>query len=359
MRSSARPFRHITACLVLPLLLAACAKETVSPPPELTVEVWRVGDTVAASQQQYLGRVVPADLTRAAFRIAGDISYLPIQAGQQVIAGQVIAQLDDAIQQQVLADASAQYELSRKQLERGENLFRRGSLTPAQRDELQAGFRLATANLELARAQLSYTVVKAPFDGTIAEVEKELFESVIPGETVATLFRTDRTDVLVELPDSFPAQIHRATDPASFHPHATFSGDAGVYPLRYLKSSMARDPESQAFQVWLTLQDPAVRFPPGLPVTVSVDLQQAGFQVDTGLMVPLTALDAGERPDAFRIWRFRDGIVEPMEVKIRRLTQQGVLVTGGLAAGDRVVISGLSRLSPGKPVTAKLTNAGG
>jgi len=359
MRQSRHLLRMLAACLLPPLLLAACEQGTPSPAPRLTVEVWEVGTSVAAARQQYLGRVVPADLTRVAFRIAGDITYLPVQAGQDVVAGQVIAKLDDSIQQQVLADASAQYELSRKQLERADNLFRRGSLTPAQRDELQAGFRLAAANLDLARARLAYTVVKAPFDGAIAGVEKELFESVTPGETVVTLFRNDRTDVLIELPDSFPAQIHRATDPDAFHPRATFSGSSVVYPLRYLKSSMARDPGTQAFQVWLTLEDPSANFPPGLPVTVSVDLQQAGFRVDSGLVVPLTALEAGATPDTFRIWRFRDGTVEPVAVNIGRLTEQGVLVTGGLTGGDLVVTSGLSRLYPGLEVQVQQTNIGG
>ncbi len=356
MRPARLP-RSLAACLTPLVLLVACGQDVVSPAPELTVEVWEVGSPVDAAQQQYLGKVVPADLTRLAFRIAGDITDLPVQAGQDVVAGQVIAQLDDSIQQQVLADAGAQYELSRKQLERADKLVRRGSLTPAQRDELQAGFRLAAANLELAKASLSYTVVRAPFDGSIAEVEKELFESVTPGETVATLFRSNRTDVRVELPDSFPAQIHRARSPAAFRPRAVFSGSSEVYPLRYLKSSMARDPQSQAFQVWLTLEDSQISFPPGLPVTVSVDLKRAGFRVESGPVVPLTALEAGAAPGTFRVWRFRDGIVEPVAVGVGRLTRQGVLITGGLAAGDQVITSGLSRLSPGQAVQAHRISA--
>jgi RND family efflux transporter MFP subunit len=339
--------------VLLPWLFAGCEQGAVSPPPALAVEVWRVEEAVGTGQQQFLGRVVPADLTRVAFRIEGDISELPVQAGQKVVAGQVIARLDDSIQQQVLADARAQYELSRKQLERAETLFRRGSLTPAQRDELKAGFRLATANLELARAHLSYTVVESPFDGIIAAVDKELFESVTPGETVATGFRSERTDVLIELPDSFPAQIHRASGPAAFNPRAKFAGSPGVHPLRYLKSSMARDPGSQAFQVWLSLAEPGLNFPPGTPATVYLDTARAGFRVDSGLVVPLTALEAGAQADSFKVWRIRDGLAEPVAVSVGRLTRRGALVTGGIAAGDLVATSGLSRLTPGQAVTVQ------
>ena len=354
-----RPLRPAIAWLLLPaiLALAACEQDPVSPQPGLTVQVWKVGGTVGSGKQHFLGRVVPADLTRVAFRIPGNIAQLSVQAGQDVVAGQVIARLDDSIQQQVLADATAQYQLSRRQLERAENLFDRGSLTPAQRDELQAGYRLATARLELAKAELSYTVVAAPFDGTVAAVAKELFEAVAPGETVATVFRNDRTDVLVELPDALVSQIHRAPDPDAFSPRATFSGSTELYPLRYLKSSMARDPRAQAFQVWLTIENPELRFPPGLPATVFVDLKQAGLQVESGLVVPVTALEAAGEQGRFRVWRYRDGTIEPVDVKIGRISQQGVLVTNGLEAGDLVVTGNLSRLSPGQKVDAQSVNA--
>jgi RND family efflux transporter MFP subunit len=354
------PLRIAAAWLVLPALLviAACEQDTVSPRPELTVQVWKVDRMVASGKQHFLGRVVPADLTRVAFRIPGNIAQLAVQAGQDVVAGQVLARLDDSIQLQVLADATAQYQLSRRQLERAENLSALGSLTPAQRDELQAGYRLARARLELAQAELSYTVMEAPFDGTIAVVEKELFEAVAPGETVATLFRNDRTDVLVELPDALVSQIHRAPDPDAFSPRATFSGSPEVYPLHYLKSSMARDPRAQAFQVWLTSDNPELRVPPGLPATVVIDLEQAGLQVDSGLVVPVTALEPAGKEGLFRVWRYRDGTIAPVEVAIGRISQQGVLVTAGLEAGDLVVTSGLSRLTPGQEVDVQLLNAG-
>ncbi len=350
-----RPHHILLAWLTAPalLLLASCEQDAVSPLPQPTVQLWRVDHATAVHEQHFHGRVVPADLTRVAFRIPGNIIELAVQAGQQVVAGQVLARLDDSIQQQVLADARAQYQLSHKQLERADNLIKRGSLTPAQRDELHAGYRLARARLELAQAQLSYATVRAPFNGTVAVVEKELFEAAAPGETVVTLFRNDRTDVLVDLPDSLVAQIHRAPNPAAFRPRATFSGRDETFPLRYLKSSMARDPQAQAFQVWLTLDAPDAHFPPGLPATVTVDLLQAGLRVDAGLVVPINALQAAGQQGAFQVWRYQDGRVQPVAVTIGRISQQGAIVTRGLEAGDRVVTSSLLRLTPDQRVATQ------
>jgi len=343
--------------LLAALLVAGCERDSVRPEPRLVVTVFEVGTALVRSERKINGRVVPADLTRVAFRIPGKITHLPVQAGQQVVKGQALAQIENSIQQQVLADAQAQYQLSRRQLQRAQNLFDIGAITPAQRDELNAGFRLAGANLELAKAQLSYTIVEAPFDGTVADVGKEVFEAVAPGEMVVTVYRNDRIDVLVDLPDSIPA--HSTTqDKTAVTTGAVFSGDPTVYTLVYLKNAMARSPESQAFQFWFTMPASDTRFPPGLPVTLMVDLGDAGLLPDAGLGVPLTALQAADEEGQFRVWRYEEGVARPVPVGVGSVSQQGALVTRGLQAGDRVITSGLARLFPGREVGVQSAQPG-
>jgi RND family efflux transporter MFP subunit len=343
--------------LVVVLLLSGCERDTVRPEPRLIVTAFEVGTAVVRSERKINGRVVPADLTRVAFRIPGKITHLPVQAGQQVVKGQVLAQIESSIQQQVLADAQAQYQLSRRQLQRAQDLFDIDAITPAQRDELNAGFRLAGANLELARAQLAYTTVEAPFDGTVAEVGKDVFETVAPGETVIAVYRNDRIDVLVDLPDSVPAQS-TVQDKTVITAGAVFSGDPTTYTLAYLKNAMARSPESQAFQFWLWMPASDRRFPPGLPVTLTFDLGNAGLLPDSGLGVPLTALQATDEQGQFQVWRYEDGVARPVPVGIGRISQQGALVTWGLQAGDRVITSGLARLFPGREVVVQPAQRG-
>jgi RND family efflux transporter MFP subunit len=339
-------------------LLAACEQDRVSPQPRLTVEIYEVGQAIVKRERTFHGRVVPADLTRVSFRIPGKIDHLAVQAGQRVVQGQILAQIEDSIQSQVLAHARARHQLSRRQLERAENLHKRDALTSAQRDQLQASFRLAEANLKLAEAGLSYTLVKAPFDGTVAEVNKELYEAVTTGETVATVYRNDRTDVLINIPDILSAKSHQARNIEALEVSAVFSGSPDGYTMRYLKGSTARSPKTQAFQFWITMPTPSIPFPPGLPVTITTDLQAAGFSTETGLIVPLTALEPAAQEDAFRVWRYADGIVNPQSVEVGRITQRGALIIGGLQEGDLIVTSGLSRLSAGRTVDTQLQNQG-
>ena len=340
------------------LLLAACEQPVPAPEPRLTVEIFEVGQPVVERERTFHGVVVPADLTRVAFRSAGKIVRLAVEGGQRVTAGQPLAQIEDAIQRQVLADSRAQYRLSRRQLERAESLHKRGALTAAQRDELQASFRLARARLKLAEAALSYTVVKAPFDGTVADVEKELYEAVAPGETVVTVYRDDRTDVLVSIPDNLPSRIHQARDIASLQVRATFSDDPRAYTLHFLEGSTARNPKTQSFQFWVTMPTQGAPFPPGLPVTITLDLAAEGFSTETGLLVPLNALQAGPQADLFQVWRYAEGVVSPVAVQVSHVTQKGALIKGGLQPGELIAVSGLSRLVPGQTVNVQLPDRG-
>lgn len=336
--------------LTATILLAACSEDLSTPEPELVVRVFEVGPAVANQEAKFHGRVVPADLTRVAFRVPGKIEHLAVQSGQQVTEGQVIARIDSTIQRQVLADAQAQYELSQRQLQRASDLLDIGAITPAQIDELRAGFALATANLEMAEAGLTYTVVWAPFDGTIIDVEKELFEAVVPGETVVTIARDDRIDVLINIPDDIPARIRQKPAELAYQPSVVFEGRAESYPMQHLKNTAARNPEAEAFQLWLTMPAGDLRIPPGVPATVTVNLAATGLQLESGVTVPVTALQAGNDPRDFRVWRYEDGVVNPVAVTIGRIARDGALISGGLQAGDLVVTSGLFRLAPGQQV---------
>jgi RND family efflux transporter MFP subunit len=343
--------RLLPFILAAPALLAGCDERVSSSQPVPSYSVYEIGSPVVNRVDKFHGRVVPADLTRASFRIPGKIDLLAVQAGQQVVEGEVIARIENSIQRQRLADAQAQYELSRRQLERASDLLDIGAITPARRDELNAGFRLASANLRLAEAELSYTVITAPFDGTVADVNKELFESVLPGETVVTVYRNDRIDVLVNVPDNLPARSKQTEAMTAYRPTVTFSGRQGSYRMQYLKRSMARNPEVEAFQIWLTMPVTGAPIPPGVPATVTVELDKAGFSTDSGLLVPLTALQADLERNRFRVWRYRQGIVSPVSVSIARITRGGALIAGSLQAGDVVVTSGLDRLQPGQAIT--------
>lgn len=332
-------------------LIAGCSPQAPkSPPQALAVATITVAGEEQAPQRSFNGRVVAPDLTRMAFRIDGKLDQLLIRPGQRVEAGQLIATLVDRTQQQALTDAKAQFTLLERQLSRAQQLQRQGSVSDAELDELKANWRLARANLNAARARLDYTRLTAPFSGVVAEVHKEQFETLSPGEPVASLYRADRLDVQIPVPDSLLSQIDPNSPSIGYAPEARIEGFAEPIQMRYLEHTLELDPQTRAFQLWLSVPIESVDWRPGLPATVTVDMAKAGLTLPQGVRVPLSALSAGAQPGQFRAWKVVADKVEPVEVAVSAITQAGALVSHGLTPGDTLVVSGLSRLEAGMAV---------
>lgn len=344
--------------LILALwLIAGCSPQaTALPPQALTVTTITVAEAEHAPQRSFNGRVVAPDLTQLAFRIDGKLDQLRIRPGQRVEAGQLIATLVDRTQQQALTDANARFSLIERQLQRARQLQRQGSVSDAELDELQANWRLARANLKAAQARLNYTQLTAPFTGVVAEVYKEQFETLSPGEPVASLYRADRLDVQIPVPDSLLTQIDPTSPSIGYTPEARIEGLPAPIAMRYLEHTLELDPKTRAFQLWLSVPADGLEWRPGLPASVTVDMARAGLSLPQGVRVPLTALSAGELPGQFRAWKVAQNRVVPVDVTVSAITQAGALISHGLRAGDTLVVSGLSRLEAGMAVRPQPLN---
>ncbi|MBW3139286.1 efflux RND transporter periplasmic adaptor subunit [Ferrimonas balearica] len=339
--------------LTLWLMVGCTPQQPRQDAPALAVATLTVSTPEQAPQRSFNGRVVAADLTRLAFRIDGKLAQLTIRPGQSVQQGQVLATLVDRTQQQALTDARAQFNLIERQLRRAEKLLIQGSVSDAEMDELRANWRLARANLKAAQAQLRYTTLTAPFDGVIAELYKERFETLSPGEPIATLYRADRMDVQIPVPDSLLTQIDPEAPSIGYAPEARIDGFAEPVAMRYLEHTLELDPQSRAFQLWLSMPAPSQKWRPGLPATITVDMAKAGLSLPQGYRVPLSALQAAEQPGTFRVWKVVDNRAQPHAVSVSAVTQSGALVDSGLNQGDVLILSGLSRLMADMVVNPK------
>ncbi len=112
--------------------------------------------TVEAVQQAVLG-----------FSATGRISRIPAKLGQKVTRGQVLAELDNA-------DLKAVYDDAQKETGRSEQLFKEGLVA-------QAALDTAKKNLEVAHSNLDKTVIRAPFDGMVTELNIEMGELAMLG----------------------------------------------------------------------------------------------------------------------------------------------------------------------------------
>jgi RND family efflux transporter MFP subunit len=116
-----------------------------------------------------------------AARIQASVLELPWREGDRVARGAVVARLDDAALRSTLVAAQAAAQAADADLARVERLLKKGAATPKEADEGRARAAATAAMVAAARDNLSYAVLRAPFEGTVATRPANVGDVVSPG----------------------------------------------------------------------------------------------------------------------------------------------------------------------------------
>ncbi|NLS13299.1 efflux RND transporter periplasmic adaptor subunit [Vibrio sp. SM6] len=324
----------------------------------LYVSTFDVGEPVKNQFRQFKGQVVPAEQTELAFRRAGEVLHVLVKTGDNVKKGQLLAKLDDATAQQAFNDTQAQFDLALKQYQRGEELFKREMISSAERDRLYANQKLAKAQFELAKNQLAYTRLVAPFDGAVSEVFTERFETVAVGEPVVNLYKDESLYVEIELSDNVLTMINPESARAPYRPMVSFSGHTEQYQMQYLEHSSEPSAQSGSYLMWLAMPQIQPQVLPGTSASITVDMVAAGISAIEGYQVPMSVLQAGDEPGQFYVWKLEDSLPNRVEVAISQINGHGAVVHRGVSQGDQLIRSNLRKLRAGTPVKLVEKNNG-
>jgi RND family efflux transporter MFP subunit len=203
------------------LFLAALA---LSPPAYAAADRFVVHVAEIQDQKAVIATVEPVHQLLARARIGGTIVSLKAKEGEGATAGQEVATVADPkliIQIQALdariESQASQADKAKADLERAEELQRRGVNTQVQVDAAQTAYDVAERTLQAMRSdrgvvaqQMSEGAVLAPVAGRILTVPVSEGQVVLPGETIATLAE-DRYVLRLQLPERY-AQFMRAGD---------------------------------------------------------------------------------------------------------------------------------------------------
>lgn len=361
-----RPTLCLALLLILSLALAGCneapaslAKQQIHPVKLVTLAKDRAG-----MLQHYPAVVHASERSDLAFRVGGELEALLVQPGERVSAGQPIARLDDRDARSRLASAQSSFDLAQATFERMRYSVERGAISQARFDEARAEHLAARASLEQARDRLDYTELDAPFSGVIASVPVDNFQVVSAQQTIATLHKPGSIDVSFQLPEQQVRRISREAREAS-RESATpmawvrFGADETRYPARYKEHDTSVSTGSLSYAVTLTLPEPDdLTVLSGMSATVILDMARLTGTPGDRWRVPVGAVVTRDSaPDQPVVWRYvpdaegdasqegeRLGRVEAVPVETGPLGEAGLLVSGALSAGDRLVAAGAQRM---------------
>lgn len=350
MRNSLVRGSAILAIGVLVVLSGCGGKEVVEREPVVrAVKVVTVGDDSTAQSRSFPGRVEATDQVDLSFRVDGPLNEFPVLEGDFVKEGQLIARIDPRDFRIQLDAARAEVERTDADYRRYSALYEKDAVSKAQLDQALAARDVARALVEDAEAALDDTSLAAPFSGRIAETFVENFQYVQAKEPIISLVNVKRVNVVIDVPENLVARFKEVQRESRFA--ARFDAAPGKeFDAQVSEIATQADPRTQSFRVTFALPQPeGVNVLPGMTSTV-VRYPPPGEDIE--IVVPAIAIFADETGSS-HVWVVErgTGTVERRVVRTGDLSEtDSIVVLEGLAPGEEIAISAVSRLRDGMTV---------
>lgn len=350
MRSSLLPL------LMVPFLFA-CSPPAVQDEPVRAVRTLVLQSGVTALQNDYAAEIRARTESRLSFRVGGKLVRRPVNVGDVVKAGQVLAQLDasdlllgqDAARAAVSA-ADTQLALNEAEYKRYKELRDQGFISGLELERREASLKASRAQAEQARAQATvqgnqagYAVLVADVSGVVTAVDAEPGAVLAAGAPVLRVAQDGPRDAVFSVSeDRLPALRALLGKPGAVQMRPW--GSDLALPATVREVAAAADPTTRTFLIKADIGRTDLRL--GQTATVLIDAPAVA-----GLFkLPLPAVF--EQGGQSQVW-----VVDPVKSTVRAqpvavVGAEGnlVLVGAGLVNGLRVVTAGVHTLTPGQTV---------
>ena len=305
---------------------------------------------------RFSGIVRAAQRATLTFQVSGTLKERPVELGQTVKPGDVLARLYNPALEPARDSAAArleelrtQFEQAQREWERSSRLHQRGVVSEqtleqiaARRDSLRASMATAEASLAEATRLLEESVLKAPFAGQVEALLVERDEFVGAGQPVMRLSSPLGREVEVRVP-------------AHLLGHVRIGQELPVW----LVQNRNREPATgtvveiaQGSSIRGELHPVLVSLPPnslssGEPVEVGIAPVR-----ESAITVPLLAVVRDSTGTS--VFRVQDQVAQRVPVQVDRVIGERVMVhPGALSPGDQVVYAGMTRLVDGDTVEVR------
>jgi RND family efflux transporter MFP subunit len=350
----------LSLLLVSGLVVKAINSHAQAPPPAPVV-VSEVKEQTLQKPVTIVGAVEPLKRSTIASEIAGLVEDFPVEEGDVVKKGDLLAKLrtksleiDLREAKAQKAEAEARYRLAKKNLERFQELYKKGVASLQQLQDAETEKDANSAKLSQLEAQidshaydLARSKIVAPFDGYVTAEHTEVGQWIQVGGPVVELIDISRAEINVDVPERYISQI-RPGDPATINfdalPNLSIEGKiAFIVPQA--------DKESRTFPIKVVVDNKEGLIKSGMVARVS-------FLIGEPSLVKLVPKDAiVEQNRSNFVYVVSDGAAMPVQVSTGIAYKDLIQIIGPVEMGQLVVTRGNERLRPNQPV--KIVNQDG
>jgi membrane fusion protein, multidrug efflux system len=313
-------------------------KAELLPLPSLAVAVEEVREEVGRSRVEVVGTVEAVQKASISARISGQIVELPLVLGSVVKSGDLLVKVSAGEISAKVLQAEAQLAQARRNLAREKKLQKKGASTRETVKSLQDVTRIAEAVYTEVKTMLDYTMITAPFNGTITRKMANVGDLASPGVSLLEIENSDELQVMAQVPEAmilkvFIGDILSVRIPAAA---ITLLGEV-------VEVAPAADPMSRTAPV-------KIKIPVGPDLRVGqfarVTLENSA---ETTLVVAESAVIAKGQMDL--VFVVEENIARLRLIRTGAAYDGDMEILSGLDPGEVVVVRGADKLQDGQPLT--------
>ena len=363
--------RAIAVCGTL--LFAACEKPKPEPPPMVVTYTPAIQKDVVATNE-WVGLLDGYLNTSIQAQVTGYLLTQNYKEGSAVKKGALLFTIDPRPFQAALAQAQANYaqavaqaQLQQITLQRQAQLYQTKVISQQQYDvsyqdtqSAIAAAAAAQAQMQAAQVNLDYCTITAAFDGIAGVAQAQIGDLVGPGGKTAVLTQLSQVDPMKMNFSITEAQYLKAAallaklqqeNPDELKAHLKLRlADGSEYPECGKFDFVNRQVNTSTGTIQITALFPNANsvLRPGLFARVTAPVEQ----LKNAILVPMASTVELQGSYFVKVLG-PDNTVKPVPVKLGPVEGQLQVVQGGLKAGDKVIVGGTEKATPGTKVIAQ------
>lgn len=269
----------------------------------------------------------------------GMVTGIFVKVGQHVNKGQVLAQLDDKVLRQSIAQLQTQLDLATTVFARQKNLWDQKIGTEVQYLTARSQKEGLEKQLAGLRSQSAMNRIKSPISGTVDAMELKLGASVAPGSpTGIRIVNASRLKVKALVSENYASKVNQGDEVQISLPDVPENLQAKIS-----FAAKVIDPVSRGFNVEVKLPSNRRYRPNMLAILKIVD-----YKNDHALIVPVNAIQKSESSEY--VYLAVNGKAKKADIRTGKISDGKAEVLSGLKAGDKLITSGFQDLNEGDGV---------
>jgi len=333
----------ITALSVcLSLLQISCSQQPSTVAEPVRVKVMQANPVRLDESMKYTGTTGTETATVLSFGNPGTVKHVYVTEGQDVTAGQLLADMDDSSWQSAVTTAKALLDQAQDAYDRLKGLHETQSISDVQWVEAEINLTQARSAYDIAVRQLEGCTLKAPSNGTVSSRNIEPGQYCLPAIQAISLVSRQNIVCSFSIPEKeiirFSNGMKARIDVPALENGRSFTGTV-------VKVGTVADRLTHTYEIGLKVNDKSGILRPGMICTATFAAASGRKAAEMVLPANAVMLDSD---NSRYVWIAQgDSIACRRGIRTGRPAADGVTVLSGIEPGENVIVEGLLKISQG------------